>query len=711
MALDPTTNAVAPSTFRQIQAQSTLPSSAADDSGREPVQSSPVNGQLQPPTQSPTQQPMQLQPAQPATPAQPPTSNPKLFGFIGSVLHGTLRALAGPQATTYTTDSSGRVIKDPNQPVDTIGAQGRRLAAHALEGLAAGAAVQQPRYGSKASALASGLGAGAAAQAAAARAADDKARGQAKEDYEAQQRTILQKHNVALGNAAMASHYFEMRKQGIEMLQPTYDAHKALGAALTDAGVQIPTMFAEEADKLRQADPHFLADNIVLPVGQAPVTDDKGNQIFGPNENGDQVVPLMHEQVMVIPAAHKDDATGTTKFQIPPALADEIHQFAPIAGGSGYDGIKAGDEYSLDQLSPVLTQMQLGRKAAAAGWQEKTPGENAALDKDGNVIQRNPASGETRPYKGGAPLQAQERLGNIGKKGEDTKEAKLRQDLTGAQIDETKARTKKLNKENEQENLFNPPGSEGLTGEEYLRTLPTDTQNLLKALNEGRDSRSTRQLQDKEGNPSPLARALHRTYSDFDITKVENFAKVRKDFSSPNGTGGQITAFGTVLNHMRRLYDNATTAALVPGTEAHRKLEVDTHNVAVEMANALTTHGKAAEAEIKSQEESLNAWTPAGRRQKVQEAVRLLDGKLSEREQQWKNAAPSRTYAPPMPSVSPEAMLNAEYVLNGGKTQSAQNPQSGQAQSAPAGATGKAPGSDGKMHYHDAQGRDLGVAQ
>jgi hypothetical protein len=29
----------------------------------------------------------------------------------------------------------------------------------------------------------------------------------------------------------------------------------------------------------------------------------------------------------------------------------------------------------------------------------------------------------------------------------------------------------------------------------------------------------------------------------------------------------------------------------------------------------------------------------------------------------------------------------------------------------PANATGKAPGSDGKMHYHDAQGRDLGVVQ
>jgi hypothetical protein len=221
-------------------------------------------------------------------------------------------------------------------------------------------------------------------------------------------------------------------------------------------------------------------------------------------------------------------------------------------------------------------------------------------------------------------------------------------------------------------NFINPPGSAGLTGEAYLKTLPQPQRELLKAINEGREVRSPRQLQDKNGNPTPLALALHQAYPDFDITKTENFAKVRKDFSNPNGTGGQITAFGTVLNHMRRLYDNATTEALIPGTEAHRKLEVDTHNVAVEMANALTTHGKAAEAEIKDQEKALNAWTPSGRRQKIQEAVKLLDGKLSEREQQWKNAAPSPTYAPPMPGISDEARANADYVLSGGQTQQAQ---------------------------------------
>jgi len=337
-----------------------------------------------------------------------------MHGFIQATLSGILGAMAGKPTTKYITDADGRVVPAPNQPVDTNADRGRRLAAHALEGLAAGAQVPQQKSGA-ASALA-GLGAGASAATASANAADAKARQQARENEDAKQRTILQKHNVALGNAAMMSHYWEMRKQGIELLQPSYDSHKALGSALTEAGVQVPEMFAEEADKLRQADPHFLADHVILPVGQAPVTDDKGNQLFGPNENGDQVIPLMHERVMVIPAAHKDDTTGTTKFQIPSALADEIHQFAPIAGGSGYDGLKAGDEYSLDQLSPILTQMQLGRKSVAAGWQEKTPGENAALDKDGNIIQRNPASGETRPYKGGAPLQAKERLANIGNK-------------------------------------------------------------------------------------------------------------------------------------------------------------------------------------------------------------------------------------------------------------------------------------------------------
>jgi hypothetical protein len=69
--------------------------------------------------------------------------------------------------------------------------------------LAAGGQVPQQKSGA-ASALA-GLGAGASAATASAKAQDDKARQQEREDEEAKQRTILQKHEIAKGNALLAT--------------------------------------------------------------------------------------------------------------------------------------------------------------------------------------------------------------------------------------------------------------------------------------------------------------------------------------------------------------------------------------------------------------------------------------------------------------------------------------------------------------------------
>src|SRR5882672_3684904 len=117
---DPTTTNLDASQVRQIQAQASLPSSNADDSGAEPTQSSPTGNQLTPPTQAPVQQPMTLQPSQPAatTPAVPPSPNKGLHSFISAFLSSTVGALAGKPETRYITDADGRVVKDPNQPAD-----------------------------------------------------------------------------------------------------------------------------------------------------------------------------------------------------------------------------------------------------------------------------------------------------------------------------------------------------------------------------------------------------------------------------------------------------------------------------------------------------------------------------------------------------------------------------------------------------------------
>src|SRR6267378_3745674 len=133
------------------------------------------------------------------TPAVPPSPNKGLHSFISAFLSSTVGALAGKPETRYITDADGRVVKDPNQPADSLGDKGRRLAAHALEGLGAGAQVQN-RGSGLANALA-GMGAGASAVSADQRAADDRAKKEARENEEAKQQKIGRMHEIARGNA------------------------------------------------------------------------------------------------------------------------------------------------------------------------------------------------------------------------------------------------------------------------------------------------------------------------------------------------------------------------------------------------------------------------------------------------------------------------------------------------------------------------------
>jgi hypothetical protein len=63
--------------------------------------------------------------------------------------------------------------------------------------------------------------------------------------------------------------------------------------------------------------------------------------------------------------------------------------------------------------------------------------------------------------------------------------------------------------------------------------------------------------------------------------------------------------------------------------------------------------------------------------------------------------------------VSKSFPEGAQVAVGGTANQAVRQPGQGAPQTPviPQGATGKAPGSDGKMHYHDAAGKDLGVAQ
>src|SRR5712672_4105309 len=162
--IDPNTSAIISS------ANDSRPSFASATENPAPVVAPAVSGGA---PNVPAQAPNVGTPAA-TTPAVPPSPNKGLHSFISAFLSSTVGALAGKPETRYITDADGRVVKDPNQPTDSLGDKGRRLAAHALEGLGAGSQVGPQKSGA-ASALA-GMGAGFNAQSTAAQAQDAKAR-------------------------------------------------------------------------------------------------------------------------------------------------------------------------------------------------------------------------------------------------------------------------------------------------------------------------------------------------------------------------------------------------------------------------------------------------------------------------------------------------------------------------------------------------------
>ena len=177
-----------------------------------PTQDSQITGDLQASQQTPPQQPLQLQPSVtvPGAPGVAATSrNPHLHRFMSAVLG----ALAGPNAATYSTDASGKLVTLPAAP-STAGEKVARIARNALTGLSAGSQVG-PQKSGLAGAL-SGLGAGAALVTGQISAEDRAAKEEARKDFDAEQQMILHKAELARGNALLYSTYKHLHDQDMD---------------------------------------------------------------------------------------------------------------------------------------------------------------------------------------------------------------------------------------------------------------------------------------------------------------------------------------------------------------------------------------------------------------------------------------------------------------------------------------------------------------
>jgi hypothetical protein len=318
-----------------------------------------------------------------------------VHGLIGgslSVATHALKTVAGPQPpSSYTTDADGKmtpVYNSPDRSRDRIG----RIAAAALQGLAAGAQVHRPG----ANALA-GVGAGFQAEQQSAQQQDLLKRQQSKEAFEQEQQATTAKYIRAQHNISTHS----LWQKGLED-ENEHDPERLKTAAIKGAAEDYiarnpstsmtqQVLSESEGRALMAADKSNPASttHAFFPYGMREVKEN-GQTVY---EN-DGVTPKKEGQVLVIGGGSKDG-----KLPLPQTYVDDLKKYGKLAGIQGLDNVKAGDEWALDKFLRANAMMNPVKGQEIDGWKEKTFGENAV--KVGNQwMQQNSFTGERKPYAG-----------------------------------------------------------------------------------------------------------------------------------------------------------------------------------------------------------------------------------------------------------------------------------------------------------------------
>lgn len=176
--------------------------------------------------------------------------------------------------------------------------------------------------------------------------------------------------------------------------------------------------------------------------------------------------------------------------------------------------------------------------------------------------------------------------------------------------------------------------------EGYLSSLPPAQANQIRAIGEGRVELNSRTMASKDGKV--LMQQLTTAYPGFDQSKAQSYFKMRQDFTSGK-TSTAINAYNTGIAHLGDMYDhvsNSNSAMInMPGTEVHRQLDLDKQLVSTELAKAVS-NGNMTEGEQEAIMKKISGATVNSYKERIKEAVTLLDGKLNAYDQQWKNGAP-----------------------------------------------------------------------
>lgn len=598
-------------------------SSASASAPPEPTTNATAGDSLQPPVAPARAVPQPVQ--EDSTPGH-------FFKHISHSFAGALiGALAGSPGVDYTTDENGKQIATPRP--DTAKSRLQRIAQAAMTGLAAGAQVH--RLGANALA---GFGAGFAAEQQKSLQQDEAARQRARQDFEDQQKVLVQKYQNAHWNAQTAVEIANAKKLGEEAMQSHYKDTQDLMAGAREGDLDVSEHSIAEAEAIMASDKAAGSSSFVKHVvlGMLPPVP----QI----ENGKPVLdaqgqPIMEKRLAII----TEDKKGNVVLS--PSMVQRIQRVGKMAQISGTDQLKPGQPIPLDQFKYLFSRV----KAA----------ENIVANKPPEMVQVDDGTGKKKWMKSNA----------LGEKSELTAEENLAWQTKQGAVAHTAAQTRKENADaalSEAKAKTEAAGGSNLIGDDYLKTLPVGRQAQVKAIGEGRQVLSAGMLRTKDGQA--LAKDVNQAYPSYDASKSESYFKMRKEFDSGKISAG-INSFNTVLTHLSRMYDHVSPMGTLPivsgvarafGNKDAAALNVDRAAVSTELAKAYA-NGQISEGEVKDWERRLDVSSPTELLNNLVEVANLLNGKLDAYESQWDEGVPS-SFIPPRPIISTVAKAAYEHV-------------------------------------------------
>jgi hypothetical protein len=373
---------------------------AWDDSLGTPAATAP-NIPVPPPSVPAT--PPQVGSAPQGVPTPVAPKRPNIVQRVGNKVASGVENLGAAANPQYDVNDTGTMIaKLPTRSLFR-GIVSSALAALAGAGAGAAATANPNTRNSPAQSFGVGLSGGFAN----AEMKDQAAREKAREDFEQEQKAILQRADVAHMNASTKALYFGMAK---DARQPLYDQNTATVTALEGTDVPVQTMTASEASALQKQTPNFFVTHIALPIGMEPVLGPDGAVVSDKDGN-----PLTQERMAIVtlPVDPK-----THNIVLPASVATDAQRYANISGISNAQNLKGGDEISLDSYIRLLTANQKARATEIKGWQtaQSDPQKFLAISGTGpsaSVVLRNPMmSGPDayRPWDGPVPADLQASL-------------------------------------------------------------------------------------------------------------------------------------------------------------------------------------------------------------------------------------------------------------------------------------------------------------